>query len=89
MSAPAPAPPRRVTAGYFKCPNSLAENQGLLTPAEKAFALIVFRREGAWPVSDKHWHEWTGLEPRIKLNAIAGLRKKGLRVEWPRRWRQV
>ncbi len=79
MSAPAPA--RRPTRGYFSCPNSLAENQALPTPAERALALIVFRRDPGSPISDEHWTRWTGLEPRSKQYAIAGLRKKGLEVQ--------
>jgi len=71
---------RRVTGGYFECPNSFAENQWLLTPAERALALIVLRREPYKPISDEHWTRWTGLEARSKKYAIAGLSKKGLAV---------
>jgi hypothetical protein len=44
-------------------------------------ALIVLRRDAGAPLSDENWTRWTGYESRIKLNAIAGLRKKGLRVD--------
>jgi hypothetical protein len=38
--------------------------------------LIVLRR-GENTVSDKHWEEWTGKDPRMKEYAIRGLKEKG------------
>ena len=70
---------RTATAGYAQIPNSVIENQALMTPAERCLVLIVCRR-GENTVSDKHWEEWTGLKPPIKDNAIRGLKEKGLVV---------
>ena len=84
MSAPAAVrrqPQRQATRGYFECPNSLAENQALLTPAERALALLLFRRDEGSVITDETWTKWTGLEPRSKNYAAAGLRKKGLEVQ--------
>lgn len=78
------APARRIpTGGYSKIPNSLIENQASLTHAELALALIVCRREGQEnpvPVSDRNWQSWTGLSPRAKEYAAAGLKEKGLAI---------
>lgn len=84
MSAAATAQPV-LTAGYARVPNSFIENQGLFTPAERALMLIVLRRENNEPgrpvkVSDETWQKWTGLEPRTKKAAVAGLAKKCLTV---------
>jgi hypothetical protein len=79
MSTAATAP-KFPTNGYAPIPNSLIENQGLLTRGEFGFALIVIRRGGVGnnvPVSDRNWENWTGLSPRLKEYSIAGLRKKG------------
>jgi hypothetical protein len=73
-------PERSATRGYFQVPNSLAENQALLTPAEKAIFLIACRIGAGRTISDEHWTKWTGLEPRIKRFAIKGCQEKGLRV---------
>lgn len=84
MSSAAPAP-QRLTNGYAAIPNSLIENQSFLTHAELSMALIVLRRGGGTddgiPVSDANWEKWTGLGARQKKYAIAGLQKKGLRVD--------
>ena len=86
-TAAAPVPRRKPTEGYFTVPNSFAENQNLLTPAEQRFALIVLRRQGGMDkstavlVPDSYWEAWTGLKPRIKDSAEKGLRKKGLVIE--------
>jgi hypothetical protein len=74
------------TGQFFYVPNSLTENQMFLTHAELAMALIVLRRShsnkgGPISVSDENWKNWTGLSVRQKKYAIAGLEKKGLRVE--------
>jgi hypothetical protein len=74
-----PSPERSATQGYFHLPNSLAENQGLMTPVELAFVLIVCRR-GENTVSDRNWEDWTGKDARSKRNAIRGLKEKGLHV---------
>jgi len=72
--------PRSATQGYFQVPNSVAENQALLTPAEKAMLLIILRRGHAATCSDDHWKAWTGLDPKMKRHAINGLKAgKGLR----------
>jgi hypothetical protein len=84
MSTAAPAP-QRITNGYAQIPNSLIENQSFLTHAELSLALIILRRAGAAgdpiPLSDSNWEKWTGLGARQKKYAIAGLQKKGLRVD--------
>ena len=67
------------TQGFTTIPNSVVENQLLMTPAELRLVLIVCRR-GENTVSDQHWSNWTGLSPRIKANAIKGLKDKGLTV---------
>lgn len=72
-------PERRATLGYFKVPNSVAENLSLLTPAEKDLVIIVLRR-GDNTISDQHWKEWTGKDPRMKSHAVQGLKEKGLCV---------
>ena len=72
-------PERRATQGYFKVPNSVAENLSLLTPAEKDLVIIVLRR-GENTVSDQHWQDWTGKDPRMKKHAVQGLKEKGLCV---------
>lgn len=72
------------TKGFAQVPNSLIENQVIFTRAELALALIVLRRGGqseAVPVSDRNWQTWTGLSPRVKEYAIAGLRKKCITVQ--------
>jgi len=78
--------PAQQTGQFFYVPNSLTENQMFLTHAELAMALIVLRRShsnkgGAVPVSDENWKNWTGLSIRQKKYAVAGLEKKGLRIE--------
>jgi hypothetical protein len=86
-TAAAPAQRRKPTDGYFTVPNSFAENQNLLTPAEQKLALIVLRRQGGMDresavlVPDSYWEAWTGLKPRIKDSAEKGLRKKGLMID--------
>jgi hypothetical protein len=69
---------RSATLGFAQIPNSIVENQALLTPAELALVLIVCRR-GENTVSDEHWESWTGKDARMKNHAIRGLRDKGLR----------
>jgi hypothetical protein len=69
---------RSATQGVAYIPNSIVENQALLTPAELALVLIVCRR-GENTVSDRHWEAWTGKDPKMKNHAIRGLRDKGLR----------
>jgi hypothetical protein len=75
---------RSLTRGYSEIPNSLIENQSAFTHAELALALIVLRRGGAGDstvtVSDRNWQGWTGLSPRQKEYAIAGLKQKCLNV---------
>jgi hypothetical protein len=75
---------RSLTRGYSEIPNSLVENQSAFTHAELALALIVLRRGGAGDstvtVSDRTWQGWTGLSPRQKEYAIAGLKQKCLNV---------
>jgi len=72
---------RMPTKGFSQVPNSLIENQALLTRPELSLSLIVVRRGGVdettVPVSDDNWIAWTGLSPRAKEYAEAGLRKKG------------
>lgn len=84
MATAALQPTRQITAGYFKVPNSFAENQTALIPAERALALIILRRagdlNGEATISDRVWESWTGLAPRQKEYAIKGLREKGLMV---------
>lgn len=82
-STPPASPSRR---DYCYVPNSLVENMIFFTRAELALALTVLRRSnsiGGDPVtvSDSNWREWTGLSPRQKEYAVAGLAKKGLWVE--------
>jgi len=72
------------TQGYAQIPNSLIENQSIFTHAELALALIVLRRGGASAdvtVSDRNWQSWTGLSPRNKEYALAGLKKKCIQVQ--------
>jgi hypothetical protein len=80
-TAAMPTGRREPVRGWFPVPNSLIENQGLLTRPELALSLIVLRRAGQGnekiPVSDGNWEAWTGLSPRAKEYAEAGLRKKG------------
>lgn len=83
VSTPAPAR-ERLTNGYATIPNSLIENQGFLTRAELALALIIVRRGGTSehiPISDRTWEEWTGLGSRQKEYASAGLKNKGITIE--------
>lgn len=71
------------SGGFFQVPASLVERQGQLTHAEVSLALIVLREGGLGStvkVSDTKWLAWTGLSPRAKEYAIAGLREKCLRV---------
>jgi hypothetical protein len=72
---------RMPTKGFSQVPNSLIENQALLTRPELSLSLIVVRRGGVddttVPVSDDNWIAWTGMSPRAKEYAEAGLRKKG------------
>lgn len=74
----------RLTRGYAEIPNSIIEHQAVFTRAELALALIVLRRGGAGStavtVSDRNWQGWTGLSPRLKEYAIAGLKVKCLNV---------
>lgn len=65
--------------GWVKVPNVVVENLFLLTRAETALVLMVLRR-GKHPISDANWQKWTGLSPRLKDYASAGLAKKGLQV---------
>jgi hypothetical protein len=68
------------TRGYFTVPNSFVENQALMTRAECVLSLIVLRRGGVddrgVTVSDRNWTSWTGLSPRLKEYAEAGLKEK-------------
>jgi hypothetical protein len=73
-------PERSATRGYFQVPNSFAENQWALTPAEKALILIACRMNSERTISDDHWTKWTGLKARIKHAAIKGCQEKGLQV---------
>jgi hypothetical protein len=70
-----------VTGGFAQVPNSVIENLRVFTPAELALTLMVLRREAGAPITDKTWQSWTGLSPRAKEYAVAGLRKKCLHVE--------
>jgi hypothetical protein len=84
MSSPAPAAQRNPTRGYAEIPNSLIENQAILTRAELSLALIVLRRtgpDGSAKISDANWQTWTGLSPRNKKYAAAGLKEKGLAID--------
>jgi hypothetical protein len=79
-----PSAVRNPTRGYAEIPNSLIENQAILTRAELSLALIVLRRagpDGSAKISDSNWQSWTGLSPRNKEYAAAGLKAKGLVVE--------
>lgn len=87
-AAPSFSQNRKYTDGYFKVPNSFAENQHLLKlPASRELALIYFRRtstgdfSGTTTVSDGHWADWTGLAPRQKDYAIKELSAFGFNVE--------
>ena len=80
MSAAATA---RITRGYSQIPNSLIENQKAFTHAEFALATCVLRRggaESAITISSRTWEAWTGLSPRLKEYAVAGLKAKGLAI---------
>lgn len=72
---------------YVKVPTSVVEHLWLLTPAETALTLMVLRRgsrAGSFvpvSISDENWQKWTGLSPRQREYAIAGLRQKGLSME--------
>ena len=74
-----------ITQGYSQVPNSFIENQWLFTAAERSMLLAVMRRQNnnggrSITIPDETWTRWTGLEPRTKEAAIAGLRNKGLVV---------
>jgi len=81
---------RPVSGKFFLVPHSFAEHQAALIPAERALALIVFRRavnengktdmNGTADVPDSLWESWTGYAPRQKEYAIKGLKEKGLDV---------
>lgn len=78
-----PATRRNITRGFVPIPNSLIENQAILTHAELRLTLLVLRRGGASEavtVSDRNWQSWTGLSPRLKEYAIAGLKVKCLKI---------
>jgi hypothetical protein len=91
MASPALVSTKTPTAGFFQVPSSFAENQASMIPAERALALILFRRatdsrgithfEGTATLSDRTWEAWTGMKPRMKELAIKGLRERGLGVE--------
>lgn len=94
------------TRGFAQVPNIFIENLSLLIPAEIALGLLLFRRGGNMfaqggvdvEISDDTWIRWTGLKPRTKEFALAGLREKCLSVEGqgnkakiffePQRWRE-
>jgi hypothetical protein len=63
----------RPTRGYAQIPNSIIENLALLTHAESCLVMVILRFGAGKPVSDAHWTKWTGLTPRSKERAIAGL----------------
>jgi hypothetical protein len=67
----------RAPRGYCETPNALVVNLGLLTHAELCLALVSCRRGANKPISDELWSEWTGLHPRMKYNAVKGLKKRG------------
>lgn len=87
----------RLTAGYFKVPNSFAENQHLLKlPASRALALLVFKAEsereariskglpadgGIQNLTETRWESWTGFKDRQKEYAIKELREFGLNID--------
>jgi len=75
---------------YFKVPNEFAEHQATFIPAERALALLIFRRaenakgitdlNGTAQITDAQWTSCTGLQPRMKELAIRGLKARGLEV---------
>jgi hypothetical protein len=67
----------RAPLGYCETPNALVVNLRLLTHAELCLALINCRRGANKDVPDSMWSEWTGLDPRMKYNAVNGLKKRG------------
>jgi hypothetical protein len=79
------------TAGFIQVPSSFVENQAAFIPAERALALILFRRmtddngktnlNGTATLSDRTWQKWTGLQPRMKELATKGLIEKGLQLD--------
>jgi len=87
MAQPAPSysEQNRATPGYFRVPNSFAENQYLLKqPASRALALIIFRRtnsESAASVTNRNWEAWTGFHARQKEYAVKELEAFGLVIK--------
>ncbi len=64
---------------FTAVPNSIVQHQSILTPAELRLVLLVLQwRETT--ITDETWKERTGLDKRMKLLAIKGLREKGLQV---------
>jgi len=83
---------KKPTEGFFQVPSSFAENQAAMIPAERALAIILFRRAtdsrgitnfaGTATISDRTWEAWTGMKPRMKELATRGLKDRfGLAVD--------
>lgn len=86
MASPALTPRKKVTEGYFKCPNSFLENLHLLKlPSSVCLALMIFRAEsepnGIRTISDRRWESWTGKKDRQKEYAVKELQAFGLVIE--------
>jgi hypothetical protein len=91
MAAPSETPSTVRIEKYFKVPNEFAEHQHAFIPAERALALLIWRTaqnsrglndhlNGVAQITDQQWHDYTGLQPRMKELAIRGLKEKGLEV---------
>lgn len=64
-------------SSFCRVPRFLIENLGVFTRAELCFVLILFRRAPDNTVSDLLWSEMTGLNPKMKWQAIMRLRNRG------------
>lgn len=67
-------------AHYGQLWDDVADNQRHLADSELRFLLLLCRRGWAASISDNTWESSTGLHPRMKNRAVAGLRRKGLVV---------
>jgi hypothetical protein len=64
----------------FRMPVSMARHNSMLTPAELRLSVMVFAEPNR-PITDEVWAESSGLDPRMKMLAVKGLRPKGLSVQ--------
>ena len=81
MSSPVqPKSPSSIRTNFTRVPNSVIEFQNSFPPAELRLVLMVLMWPGT-PITDQAWKERTGLDPRMKLLAIKGLKEKGLNTE--------